>query len=176
MAPRITRLARAVAALAMAATAGCFYPPTQAPPPQNKNQVMLDQPYDLAWDAVHAVIRKNKLHINAEDPNHGIIETETDRFTLDDADCGQLKGIVGKYAAEPNEAATAVYSFAIKPNGRKASMVGVQATFSAPLHVPLHPMRDVQCVSRGKAEARLLGEIAATAAAMRRPEFAKPTD
>ncbi len=160
----------------MAATAGCFYPPARTPTPQTRNEIALDQPYDLTWDAVHAVIRKNKLHINAEDPNHGIIETETNRFTLDDADCGQLKGIVGKYAAEPNEAATAVYSFAVKPNGREASTVGVQATFSAPLHVPLRPMRDVQCVSRGKAEARLLKEIAAEAAAIRRPAFSKPTN
>jgi hypothetical protein len=171
-----TQLALAAAALAMAALAGCFYPPVQAPPPQNKGQVTLGQPYDIVWDAVRAVIRKNKLRINAQDPNHGIIETETNRFTLDDADCGELKGIVGKYAAEPNAAATAVYNFEVKPKGREASTVSVQATFSAPLHIPLHPMRDVQCVSRGKAEARLLKEIAVEAAAMRRPEFVKPTN
>jgi hypothetical protein len=173
---RAARLALKAATLALLASAGCFYPPTQAPPPPNKNKVALDQPYDLAWDAVHAVIRKNKLHINAEDPNHGIIETETNRFTLDDADCGNLKGIVGKYAAEPNEAATAVYNFEVKPNGREASTVAVQATFSAPLHIPLHPMTDVQCVSRGKSEARLLQEIVAEAAQMKRPTFAAPTD
>jgi hypothetical protein len=164
------------AACAITATiAGCFYPPTQKPPSQARNQVVLDQPYDLAWDAVHHVIRKNALHIYAEDPNHGIIETETNHFTLKDADCGKLKGIIGKYDAEPDQAATAVYNFEVRPKGRKASTVSVQATFSAPLYVPLHPPRDVQCVSRGKAEARLLDQVTAEAATVRRPTFAKPT-
>lgn len=165
-----------VALLAAAALAGCFYPPTEAPPPLKKETVTLDRPYDLAWDAIHAVIRRNNLKINAENPNQGIVETETNRFTLKDADCGKLKGIVGKYAAEPDLAATAVYSFEVKPKGREASTVSVQATFSAPLQVPLHPTRDVQCVSRGTAEARLLKEIVAEAAAMHRPAFAKPAN
>jgi hypothetical protein len=166
----------AVALLAAAALAGCFYPPAEASPPLKKETVRLDRPYDLAWEAVHAVIRKNNLRINAENPNHGIVETETNRFTLKDADCGKVKGIIGKYAAEPNLAATAVYSFEVKPKGREASTVSVQATYSAPLQVPLHPTRDVRCVSRGTAEARLLKEIVAEAAAMHRPAFAKPTN
>lgn len=160
----------------MAGLGGCFYAPTQKAPPALKDTVTLGQPYDLVWDAVHLVVRKNHLRINAEDPNHGIIETETNHFSLDDADCGQLKGIVGKYAAEPNEAATAVYNFEVRPRGDEASTVSVQATFSAPLHVPLHPIRDVQCVSRGKAEARLLKQITAEAATMRRPAFVKPSN
>jgi hypothetical protein len=171
------RRRRAAMILAMAMTAaGCFYPPTQKPPPQIRNEVVVHQPYDLAWDAVHVVIRKNSLHINAEDPNNGIIETEVTHFTLKDADCGRLKGIIGKYAAEPDQAATAVYNFDVKPKGREASIVSIQATFSAPLYVPLHPPRDVQCVSRGKAEARLLAQVTAEAATIHRPAFAKPTN
>lgn len=163
-----------VAIVAAAAMAGCFYPPATKPPPIIKNTVTLDQPYDLTWEAVHAVIRKNDLRINAENPNHGIIETQKNGFSLSDADCGQLKGIVGKYAAAPDQDATAVYNFEIRPKGREASTVSVQATFSAPLHIPLHPPRDVSCVSRGKAEARLLKEIVAQAAATHRTKFATP--
>jgi hypothetical protein len=165
----------AVIALGAASLAsGCFYPPTQKPPAPAKDQITLGQPYDLVWDAVHNVIRENKLRINADDPNQGIVETETNQFTLADADCGKLKGISGKYAAEPDRAATAVYYFKVKPKGHEASIVSVQATFSAPLYVPLHPPRDVQCVSRGKAEARLLRQVTEQAAAIHRPTFVKP--
>src|ERR1700730_64996 len=156
--------------------AGCFYPPTQKPPAPGKNEMTLDQPYDLAWDAVHNVIRKNNLRVNADDPNQGIIETETNRFTLADADCGKLKGVSSKYAAEPDRAATVVYYFKVKPKGHEASIVSVQATFSAPLYVPLHPPRDEQCVSRGKAETRLLKQIADEAATIHRPTFVKPAN
>jgi uncharacterized lipoprotein len=165
----------AVMTLGMASLAsGCFYPPTEQPPAPSKDEVTLSEPYDIAWDAVHDVIKEHKLRINADDPNQGIVETETNRFTLEDADCGKLKGVSTKYAAEPDRAATAVYYFKVKPKGREASTVSVQATFSAPLYVPLHTPRDEQCVSRGKAEARLLGEIAEQAAAIHRPTFVKP--
>ena len=117
---------------------------------------------------------ENKLRVNADDPNQGIIETETNQFTLDDADCGKLKGVSGKYAAEPDRAATVVYYFKVKPKGHEASIVSVQATFSAPLYIPLHTPRDEQCVSRGKAEARLLKQVAEEAAAIHRPTFVKP--
>lgn len=101
---------RAAVALAMASMAsGCFYPPTQKPPAPSKDEVTLAQPYDMVWDAVHNVIRENKLRVNADDPNQGIVETETNQFTLDDADCGKLNGVSGKYAAVPDRAATAVY-------------------------------------------------------------------
>jgi hypothetical protein len=164
-------------ALAMASMAsGCFYPPTQKPPAPSKNEVTLAQSYDLVWDAVHNVIRENKLRINADDPNQGIVETETNKFTLDDADCGKVKGVSGKYAAEPDRAATAVYYFKVKPKGHEASIVSVQATFSAPLYIPLHPPRNEQCVSRGKAEARLLKQVAEEAAAIHRPTFVKPAN
>ena len=114
--------------------------------------------------------------INADDPNQGIIETATNQFTLAEADCGQLKDIGGKHAAEPDRAATAVFFFKVRPAGHESSTVSVQATFSAPLYVPLHPPRAVQCVSRGKAEARLLDQVAEEAAAMHRPTFAKPSN
>lgn len=174
--PRITLARWAVIALATASlAAGCYYPPTQKPPTSATDELTLAQPYDLVWDAVHNVIRKDNLRVNADDPNQGIIETETNRFTLDDADCGKLKGISTKYAAEPDRAATAVYYFKVNPKGHEASTVSVQATFSAPLYVPLHPPRDVQCVSRGKAEARLLKQVTQEAAAIHRPSFVKPT-
>jgi hypothetical protein len=166
----------AAGALAMAALAsGCFYPPTRQPPPPSKDEITIDRPYDMVWDAVHNVIKDNKLRVNADDPNQGIVETETDQFTLAEADCGQLKDIGGKHAAEPDRAATAVYFFKVRPAGHESSTVSVQATFSAPLYVPLHPPRAVQCVSRGKAEARLLEQVAEQAAAMHRPSFAKPS-
>jgi len=171
------RLARRWAVIALCAASlvsGCFYPPTQKPPAPAKDEVTLGQPYDLVWDAVHNVIRENKLRINADDPNQGIVETETNQFTLEDADCGKLKGISGKYAAEPDRAATAVFYFKVKPKGHEASIVSVQATFSAPLYIPLRPPRDVQCVSRGKAEARLLRQVTEEAAAIHRPTFVKP--
>jgi uncharacterized lipoprotein len=167
---------RAAVVLAMASMAsGCFYPPTQKPPAPSKDEVTLAQPYDMVWDAVHNVIRENKLRVNADDPNQGIVETETNQFTLDDADCGKLNGVSGKYAAVPDRAATAVYYFKVKPKGHEASVVSVQATFSAPLYIPLHTPRDEQCVSRGKAEARLLKQVTEEAAAMHRPTFVKPT-
>ena len=166
----------AAVALAMAAMAnGCFYPPTEPPPLPSKDEITIDRPYDMVWDAVHNVIKENKLQVNADDPNQGIVETETNQFTLAEADCGQLKDIGGKHAAEPDRAATAVYFFKVKPAGHESSTVSVQATFSAPLYVPLHPPRAVQCVSRGKAEARLLAQVAERAAAMHRPTFAKPS-
>jgi hypothetical protein len=175
MAAQIRRWAAIALALASMAS-GCFYPPTQKPPAPSKDEVTLAQPYDLGWDAVHNVIRENKLRVNADDPNQGIIETETNQFTLADADCGKLKGVSGKYAAVPDRAATAVYYFKVKPKGHEASIVSVQATFSAPLYIPLHTPRDEQCVSRGKAEARLLKQVAEEAAAIHRPTFVKPTN
>jgi uncharacterized lipoprotein len=165
----------AAVAIGMAAMAnGCFYPPTQKPLAPSKNEITLDRPYDMVWDAVHVVIKDNQLRVNADDPNQGIVETETNQFTLGDADCGKVKGISGKITVEPDRAATAVYYFKVKPKGHEASTVSVQATFSAPLYVPLHPPRDEQCVSRGKAEARLLKQLAEQAAAMHRPTFVKP--
>jgi hypothetical protein len=118
-------------------------------------------PYYKVWDAAHEVITKNEYRIITENPDDGSIEAQaTGSFTLSDADCGKLKGIGVKYNAEPEPDATALYDFQIKPRGAEMSTVDVQGTFTAPLHVPLHPVRGEQCVSRGTQEARLLREIA----------------
>jgi hypothetical protein len=149
---------------------GCFYPPVEKPLSPKSTQVTLSVPYDLAWDAVQAVVARNEFKIIADDPNNGILETQaTGGFSLAAADCGTLKGIVGKYKAEPDADASAVYNFLVKPQGGEASVVGLQATFTAPLHIPMHPMSDVQCVSRGTEESRLLQEVSEQAVDERRP-------
>jgi hypothetical protein len=143
------------------ALAGCFYPPQQRPLPDSQAYLILRSPYYKVWDAVHEVIAKNNYRIIIENPDQGTIEAQAvGAFTLADADCGKLRGIGGKYNAEPDPDASALYDFQIKPRGGEASTVDVQGTFTAPLHVPLHPVRGEQCVSRGTQEARLLREIA----------------
>lgn len=159
-----------------ATVCGCFYPPVEKPLPPKSTQVTLSVPYDLAWDAVQAVAARNDFKIIADDPNNGILETQaTGGFTLAAADCGALKGIAGKYKAEPNADASAVYNFLVKPQGNEASVVSLQATFTAPLHIPMRPISDVQCVSRGTEESRLLQEVSEQAVNERRP-FSAPSD
>lgn len=158
---------------------GCFYPPTQQPTqpqqsPANRDQVKLATPYDLAWDAVHSVIADNGYQIITEDPNHGIIETQAPHgFTLKDADCGHIRNVV-RYAAQPEQDSTAVYNFEVKPADRESSLVSVQATFTAQVQVPFHPLSDQQCVSRDVQESRLLKQIEAQAAKEHRPEYKAP--
>jgi uncharacterized lipoprotein len=156
---------------------GCFYPPTQQQQQQslaNGGQVKLAIPYDLAWDAVHAVISENDYHVITEDPNHGIIETQAPKsFTLKDADCGHIRNVL-RYSAEPEQDSTAVYNFEVKPADRESSLVSVQATFTAQVQVPFHPLSDQQCVSRGVQESRLLKQIEARAAQEHRPEYKAP--
>src|SRR5579864_3431084 len=168
---------------------GCFYPPTQQPTPQqqspaqqptkqhsrqNSDQVKLAVPYDLAWDAVHSVISDNGYEIITEDPNHGIIETQAPHgFTLKDADCGKIRNVFG-YAAQPELDSTAVYNFEVKPADRESSLVSVQATFTAQVQVPFHPLRDQQCLSRDVQESLLLKQIEARAAKEHRPEYKPP--
>jgi hypothetical protein len=153
-----------------AAACGCFYPPTPRPLPTKSTEVTIATPFDLTWDAVKAVASANNFKVIAENPDRGIVETQaTGGFTLAAADCGVLKGIVGKYKAEPDADASAVYNFVVKPQGNEASLVSLQATFTAPLHIPMHRMSDVQCVSRGTEEARLLQQISEQAIAERRP-------
>jgi hypothetical protein len=151
---------RAGIAIITAGLAGCFYPPQQRPIPQSRTQVTLDLPYYRAWDAVHKVVERNYYRVITEDPDRGTIEAQAvGGFTLADANCGRLRGIAGKYEAQPDLASSAIYDFQVKPQGNEAASVNVQATFTAPLHVPLHPPRGEQCVSRGTQEARLLAEI-----------------
>ncbi len=143
------------------ALAGCFYPPQQKPLPGSRTHLIVHLPYYKAWDVVHEVIVKNEYRIITENPDEGTIEAQaTGGFTLADADCGKLKGVGRKYKAEPDADATALYDFQIKPRGNEAATVDVEGTFTAPLHVPLHPVSGEQCVSRGTQEARLLTQIA----------------
>jgi hypothetical protein len=148
--------------LIVAATlAGCFYPPQQKPLSASRTQLLLHFPYYKAWDAVHEVILQNDYHIIVENPDQGIIEAEAaGSFTLADADCGKLSTVGRKFNAEPDPDATALYDFQIKPHGNEASTVGVEGTFTAPLHVPFHPVRGERCMSRGTQEERLLKAIA----------------
>jgi hypothetical protein len=158
---------------------GCFNPPPPPPPAKlEKNQLELHLPYDLAWEAVNAVVIKNNFHVSARDPNNGVVEAQVEHgeFTLKDADCGQIKSIAGKFSAEPAEVASAVYNFYVKATGPRTSLVTLTATFSAPVQVPFHAMRSVQCTSRGVQEARLLKQLAAQAAITRRADYETPEE
>jgi hypothetical protein len=169
------KLLRYLVPLVLAA-AGCFYPPARKPVPDASNQITLALPFDLAWDAVHTVVAANDFHIIAEDPNNGIIESQAvGGFSLQDADCGDLRGIALKYRAEPDPGSSAVYNFVVKPDGNEASTVVLQAVFTSPLQVPLRPMSAENCVSTGAQEARLLKQIEEQAHKEHRPEFKPPT-
>lgn len=166
-----------VAILAATATiGGCYYPAKIQPPPPSATRTALKTPYDLAWDAVHSVIRKNDYNVLGDDPNAGIVEAEARSFSVADADCGEMRSVGSKYIAEPDPGGSAVYNFKVEPSGPEATVVGVTATYSTPLHVPLHPISNFQCVSRGTQEARLLKQIDDTALTERRPtaSFDKP--
>jgi hypothetical protein len=164
------------AAIALGVTlglAGCFYPPLTAPPGGAESQARLTLPYDLAWDAVHAVIKQNGYHVRAEDPNHGIIEAQGTVFTLQDADCGEVRNLGGRFSIDPGNASSAEYNFHVKAEGPEAAIVAVEATFVAPLNLPFRPPSNVECVSRGVNEARLLGAIGQQAALEHRPVYRK---
>jgi hypothetical protein len=140
---------------------GCFYAPLQKPLPDSRTHLILHSPYYRVWDAAHEVILENEYRIVTDNPDEGTIEAQaTGSFTLADADCGKLRGVARKYSAEPDPDATALYDFQIKPRGNESATVDVQATFTAPVHVPLHPVRGERCASRGTQEARLLRAIA----------------
>jgi hypothetical protein len=140
---------------------GCFYPPRTRPTSDARTHLILHLPYYKTWDAVHEVIKKNDYRIVTEDPDEGTIEAEAaGSFTLADADCGKLAAVGRKYNAEPDPDATALYDFQIKPRGNGMSTVDIHGTFTAPLHIPLHPVRGEECLSRGTQETRLLAEIA----------------
>ncbi len=157
-------------------SAGCYYPAKLQPPPAAKTQIRINVPYDLTWDAVHSVVNENQYKILGDDPNDGIVEAEAHSFTLSDADCGQMKSVANRYDAVPDPGGSAVYNFKVEPAGPEATNLSVNATYSTPLHVPLHPITDFQCVSRGNQEARLLKAIEAAAQTERRPtaEIDKP--
>ncbi|HVN89724.1 MAG TPA: hypothetical protein VMT61_07915 [Candidatus Binataceae bacterium] len=158
---------------------GCFYPPQEKPQPTTPRltSVTLKLPYDMAWDTVKAVVENNGYRTIRADPNDGTLEAETvgTGFTLEDADCGKVRGIGRTIDAEPDLNSSAVYDFHVATAGTESSIVSVEATFTAPLHVPLHPTKDVTCTSRGRQEARLMEEVKAEALKQRRPvEHAVP--
>src|SRR5271169_1925110 len=139
--------------------AGCFYPPMAKEPGPAKTETVVKLPYDLTWDTVNAVIRSEGMTVQVQNPNAGLIEAQGKSFSLQDADCGRITGIVGSYAALPDQTGTSVFNFEVKALDNERSSVAIHATFDAPLKVPLHPPQDVQCVSRGAEESRLLREI-----------------
>ena len=161
------------------AAAGCFTPPPPPPPAKlEKNQLELQLPYDLAWEAVNDVVINNGYRISAHDPNNGILEVQVDHgeFTLKDADCGRIRSIVVGFSAKPAEVSSAVYNFYVKPTGPRTSLVTVTATFSAPVQVPFRPIQSVECSSRGVEEARLLKELAQQAAITHRATYESPAE
>jgi hypothetical protein len=161
--------------IAALCASGCLYPPATQPLPDEQQQVVIPLPYDLAWDAVDAVITENSFHVQAQDMTNGIIEAAGPRFTLHDADCGKIKSVAGAYTAEPEPNSSSVYNFLVRPRGPEASIVEVRATFNSSVKVPLHPATDVDCVSHGIQESNLLREVLAQAKKTHRPEYAKPS-
>jgi hypothetical protein len=153
---------------------GCLYPPVTQPPPDEQQQVVIPLPYDLAWDAVNAVVTENSFHVQAQDMTNGIIEAAGPRFTLHDADCGKVKSVMGSYTAEPELNSSSVYNFLVRPRGTEATLVEVRATFNSSVKVPLHPATDVDCVSHGVQESDLLREVLVAAKQTHRPVFARP--
>ena len=153
---------------------GCFSQPTAQEPPESKTSTLVPLPFDLTWTAVNNVLQQNGFRIQAQDPNHGILEVLGNRFTLQDADCGKIKSIAGTYAAPAEADATAVYNFQVKPVSNETTEVTVRASYDSPLRVPFHPYQDVQCVSRGAEESRLLQQILAQARVTHPPEYRKP--
>jgi hypothetical protein len=146
--------------LLSAPVCGCFYPPRQKPPDPNRSRVAVAVPYDLTWDAVQTVVAEHNFRVVTSDPNNGMLEAQKiGSFTLADADCGKLRGIAGKIDSEPDPDASVVYDFHVEPKSNESSTVSVAATFTTPLHVPLHPISSEQCTSRGVQEARLLDQI-----------------
>jgi len=160
--------------LLSAVVACCFNPPVAQEPPESKTSVVVPLPFDLTWTAVIEVIKLNDYRIQAQDPNHGILEVLGHRFTLQDADCGKIESIAGTYAAEPESNATAVYNFKVTPVSNESTRVGVRASYDSPLRVPLHPYQDVQCVSRGAEESHLLQQVLAQARVTHAPAYRKP--
>jgi len=163
----------AIVLTAALALSGCFYPAQISPPSADHDRVVLDLPYDLAWDAVNEVIKQNNYNVRAQDPTHGIIEAQGTSFTLQDADCGEFRTLGGRFAVDPTAASAAEYNFRLKADGPEASIVEVESTYVAPLTVPFHPPSSTECVSRGVDEARLLGQVREQGAQERRPVYRK---
>jgi hypothetical protein len=179
---RSTRLSRPIINAGRVATAlgpaialcGCFYPSLSSPPSPAQNRIILALPYDLAWDAVNTVIKQNRYALRAQDPIHGVIEAQGTSFTAQDADCGESRSLGGRTPVEPTSDSSAEYNFHLTADGPESCRVEVEAVFITPVVIAFHPASDVQCVSRGIEEARLLKQIKAQAASMRRPTYKLP--
>jgi hypothetical protein len=153
---------------------GCFIPPHAPAPASRGDTVTLALPYDLAWQTVQQVIKRQGYKITAEDPNEGIIEAQAAAFAPADADCGSLNALLRSYAANPTAVATAVYNFRLTAESGESTAVSVKATFTTPVKAPLRHVTGVSCASRGTQEARLLDQIVLESAGARRPSFAPP--
>ncbi len=159
--------------------AGCFYPPTTVPPADEQERTIIPLPFDLTWDVVNKVARRDGLKIDVADPNQRPIpqtvniEASGPRFTLQQADCGTVRSIAGEYAALPEANSTSVYNFLIKPHGREHTMVEVAVSYNSSVKVPLRPATDVDCISRGTDESRILKEILAEATVTQRPDYSR---
>jgi hypothetical protein len=165
-----------LAAVISISAAACLYPPETVPPPDEKERTVIPLPYDLAWDVVNNVIKRNGLHVDASEPSQrGIIEAAGPRFTLQQADCGTVRSVGGAYAALPETNSTSVYNVLVKPHGPENTMVQVEVSYNSSVKVPFHPATDVDCISRGTDESRMLNEIIAEARVTHRPEFYKST-
>ncbi|HLH76670.1 MAG TPA: hypothetical protein VKV28_07685 [Candidatus Binataceae bacterium] len=169
-------LARWWPALGTLALAACLYPP-QAPPPASAlpTKMVIDAPYDLTWDAVNKVMKDLGYIIVAQDPSHGIIETQGIAFTLYDADCGIVGTAVGKQVAQPAAGSSSVFNIYLKPAGDEATSVSIQANYSTPIQVPFHPQQNQVCVSSGRRENALLELFKEQAAKTHRPVFKPPS-
>jgi hypothetical protein len=154
---------------------GCYYPPLTQPPLEKKTRTVVPVPYDLTWDAIHTVVKKNEYKIEGDDPDHGIVEAEAHSFTLADADCGKMRSVGTKYDADPLPGGSAVYNFKVEPAGPQSTDLSVIATYSTPLHVPFERITDFQCISRGNQEARLIREVEKAAEEAHRPVYTAPS-
>jgi len=169
----------AVLAALVAVCAGCFYPPTTVPPEDEQERTLVPLPFDLTWDVVNKVARRDGLKIDVADPNQRPapravnLEASGPRFTLQQADCGTIKSIAGEYAALPEANSTSVYNFIIKPHGPEHTLVEVAVSYNSPVKVPLRPATDVDCISRGTDESRILKEIIAEAKITKRPDYSR---
>jgi hypothetical protein len=159
-------------------SAGCIYPPTTVPPADEQERTVVPLPFDLTWDVVNKVARRDGLRVDVADPNHFSLEASGPRFNLQQADCGMIRGIAGEYAALPEANSTSVYNFIVKPHGREHTMVEVAASYNSSVKVPLRPSADVDCISRGTDESRILKEIIAEAKITQRPNYTRrlPTE
>ncbi|MGD0074475.1 MAG: hypothetical protein ABSD31_09050 [Candidatus Binataceae bacterium] len=163
-----------VSLIASLLLSACYYPGARQAPSTSRTVAVLHLPYDLALDAVMNVIKAHDYRIHANDPTHGVIEAQTPRFTIADADCGIVGTAFGKQLVTPTQDSSAVFTFHIKPKGPEESVVLIQAVFSTPIRVPFHPPSNAECVSRGVQEAQLLNEIEQQAALTHRPKYKTP--